>query len=432
MRSLINKNIDDYCCSIDETVIYSRYFLVEKAKGSFIWFKDIKEKYIDSIMGYSSTNFGHTNEELSSYVIRAVKKFDNFPTFNSLAKVELSKKLVNLLPNKISAQVYFPVGGAKAIDVAIKLARAYTKKQKILAFSNSFHGYSYAAMSVTDANFINKNQYFSDRLHEIVFFDFPDKNEINGKRKAIVVLEKISNYLKHNNNVAAVIFEPMQGANGFIIPPDNFLQKLTNLCKKHNVLSVCDEIQTGVCRTGHFYYHQYHNISPDIVLLGKSLAGGYYPLSAVIARKEIYNAISPSKSAFGSTFSNNLLGIEVANNVIKYIEKNGILDRVKKYGKYFFDQLNTLKNFEFIKNIHGVGLAASFDIDVPGKKIEYSTNIAKEIKKEAFNQKLIIQTAGIYGNKIKLTPSLLVEKEEIQLIIKKLKTTFEKINKILK
>lgn len=159
LKPFTRDDIERFNTPIDETVIYDPFSLVIKAKGSKIWIEGAEEPYIDLLMAYSSTNFGHVNETILSFVKEAAERYDNVIAFNSASKIELSRKLVELLPNSGNKIPYYPVGGTKAVEAAVKMAKAYTKKDTIVAFSGAFHGYSYVAMTFTDDSYIEKSQF---------------------------------------------------------------------------------------------------------------------------------------------------------------------------------------------------------------------------------------------------------------------------------
>lgn len=418
-----------YNAPVDETVIYNPLALVAKAKGSLVWVEGQKEPYFDLLMSYSSTNFGHVNKDILKFVKEAIKKYDNIIGFNSSHKVTLSKKLVELLPYPGNKITYYPVGGTKAIDAAIKLAKAYTKKDTVISFEGAFHGYSYTAMSVTDDRYIEKTQYGS-YPGIIKRFPFPHRLEKNADKVAEKILDNIREYLnKKNKEVAAIIFEPIQGAAGFIIPPKGFLENLINIARKNNVVTICDEIQTGIYRTGTFYYINQLKLNPDIVLLSKSLAGGYYPLSAVIANRELYESVDTKHSGFDSTFATNLFGIEVADKLLDYAKENKISERVKETGKYLKKELeNLFKQFPFIKDFDSVGMAYGYRVESSINNPEESALLAKKIRKIAFKNHLITQTAGIKGDHMKLAPNFFITKDEIAKILLRLKKTLEECN----
>lgn len=410
-----------YSIPIDETVIYDQSVMIKKAKGSYLYAEGDTEPYIDLLMGYSSTNFGHVNDRILKFTREAIRKYDNITSFNSRSRIELSRKLVNLLPFPDNKTVYYPVGGTKAIDASIKLAKAYTKRDGIVTFKGDFHGYSYGGMLVTDDSFVEKEQ-FGTLPGEVKTFPFPSRMSKTAGQDADRILGSIEGHLRSNKEkVAGILFEPIQGASGFIIPPDNFLKNLTALAKKYQVITICDEIQTGLGRTGTFYYINQLNIDPDIMLLGKSLAGGYYPLSAVIAGKNLFEAVGQNRSGFDSTFANNQMGVGIANKVVDFIQDEGILNQVNKTGAYFMNRLRDIfKDFDFIKDLDGVGMAYGYRIESPSNKTEDNSRLAKLIKQEAFKDHLILQTAGLNADRMKMSPSFFITEDEINKVMQKL------------
>lgn len=416
---------------LDETNYYDVSAMIEKAKGVNLWVKGDEKPYVDLIMGYSSTNFGHANKDILRIVSEAIQNYDNIPCFNSEDKIELSQRLVNLLPFPRDKLVYYPVGGTKAVDAAIKLARAYTRKSTIISFNGGFHGYGFGGMSVTDSNYIEKTQ-FGTEENLTTFFDYPDRRKPDAQKKATDILDEIDGYLKQNaNTVASIIFEPIQGAAGFKIPPDGFLPRLVDIARTYGVISICDEIQTGVCRTGSFYYINQVQLDPDVVLLGKSLAGGYYPLSAVIADRKMFEAVDHNRPGFDSTFANNLLAMKIANNTLQYIIDSKVIDNIQTGGKIFFDQLKPFEEMNFIKDIDGIGMAFSFRVEAPLNTLESNAKLAKAIRKEAYKNHLIIQTAGVNGDYIKLSPSFLITPREIDDVFVTLRSVLQSIRELI-
>ncbi len=161
------------------------------------------------------------------------------------------------------------------------------------------------------------------------------------------------------------------------------------------------------------------------MLLSKSLAGGYYPLSAVIANRELHEAVDNKHSGFDSTFGTNLFGIEIANKVVSYIKKNNISEIVKKTGEYFFSEFKQLvSNFEFIKDLDHIGMAYGYRVETKSRKIKESAELAKQIKKQAFGNHLIIQTAGVNGDHMKLAPNFFITKKEIHSVMNSFRKVF--------
>lgn len=425
-----NKNIR-YCCNVDETLLYDPLLVIDRTRDSYIWARGDSQPYVDLLMGYSSTNFGHANKTIVKFVKEAICRYDNLPSFNSREKIDLSKKLVLRLPYKRNCQVYFTVGGAESVETAIKMARTFTKKNKIISFKGGFHGYSVGSISVTDGAFANKRLYGT--LPKVSkSFEYPNSLYDTSLHASSIILDKIDNYLKRNGDkVAAIIFEPIQGAAGFIMPPKEFLLDLGKIATKYSVLTICDEIQTGIGRTGSFYYINQLNTKPDIVLLGKSLAGGYYPLGAVIAEAKLFKSMPPLRSRLDATFSNNFLGIAIANKTVDLLDGN-LLTQIERKGTYFLHRIKKMRQFEFVQDINGIGLALSLRIESPDKEVIDNKSLAILIKKECFKKHIIIQNAGIHGNYLKISPSFFIGKSLIDSVADTLFEVMDKVNRMVK
>lgn len=398
--------------AVDESVIYDPMALVERASGIHVWLENQSEPYVDLIMAYSSANFGHANPAVRAIVHEAIDQIDNVVAFNSRDTLELSRKLVGLLPHSGEHQVYYPVGGAKAVDAAIKLVRGATGRPRVISFEGGFHGYSYGAMLVTDPRFVDGKRY-GPLPGRVDRFPFPDRLEDVSGDHARRILHDIDRFLTTEaDSVGGCIFEPIQGAAGFVNPTDGFLEGLEAICRRHGVRTICDEIQMGVGRAGTFYAHEQFGIDPDVILLGKSLAGGYYPLSAVIARSELFERLECQGIGFDSTFSNNQFATRVANGVIDFLCDNRLLEQVRRLGHAFEAQLAPLWSSSVVAGASRVGLAFGFRLADP-LDTRASRVIARTLRSRAFDEHLIIQTAGANGDRIKLAPSFFMTTDQM-------------------
>lgn len=390
----------------DEIGIYNPNLSVEKAQGNLIWFEDGQEPYFDLMMAYGSTNFGHCNPIIVSAVKKTTERLDNIPAFNTSERDELSSILVDYLPSKNKDyQVYYTVGGAKAVDASIKLARIFTKKNGVICFDGAFHGYISGLIGITDRGYFNESY---DVIQNLQIFDlpFPDNNNGHSSDNVLSQLEKLLE--EKNSEIGVLVIEPIQGASGFKQTDKRFFEELQKLAKRYQIVIIADEIQMGIGRTGLFYSFERYGFEPDIILLGKSLAGGFYPLSAIIARKEYFDLIGGNKSGLDSTFSNNAFGIAIAREVVRMIADQKILEKSQQSGKKFYDLVKDLqeKHPHLITNTSVIGLACG--IQTP------STEKASLIKNKAFENKLIIQTAGTKGDYLKIAPSLLITEYELE------------------
>jgi len=411
---------NQFSCQCDESGLYDQFLVPEKAEGLYVWFKDQNEPYIDLGMGFSALNFGHQYPSIKRVIEVAIRTIDHVHSFNSESKLLLSKALAERTPGSPSKKVYFPVGGAMAVETAIKIARAYTGKTKIACFTGAFHGLSYGAMMLTDDPIIDKQQY-APYPGEAVRLPYADCYHCDESMKCeFQCLKEAEQRLSQDKDIAALIIEPIQGHNGFIIPPREFLFGLYKLCQQLGILFIDDEIQVGLGRTGRFLAIEHYDIEPDVVLLSKSLAGGYYPLSAVIAQKEIWDSISPVGSGIGSTFVNSPLATQVALEVLRILEEDGLMENAVSTGDYFTSRLKKFEQFRNIDNVTGLGLTQSFALVKDKVTREPEPEIAKKIQSEALKQHLVFCRTGANKDRIKLISPLWVKKEDIDMILEKL------------
>lgn len=421
-----------FSCQSDESGMYDQFLVPERAEGLYVWCKDHDEPYLDLGMGFSALNFGHQHPRLRRAVEEAVATIEHVHSLNSESKLLLSKALAEMTPGSPNKKVYFPVGGAMAVETAIKLARAYTGKTRIASFTGAFHGYSYGAMMVTDDAVIDKSLY-APYPGEAVRLPYAncyrcehDDHNAHGdchQRGAschFQCLQTAEQLLSQDNDIAALIIEPVQGHAGFIIPPKEFILGLKNLCQGKGILFIDDEIQVGMGRTGKFLAIEHFDVEPDIILLSKSLSGGYYPLSAVIARAEIWDRISPVASGIGSTFVNSPWATHVALEVLSVIEEDGLLKNAEKTGAYFTEQLKHLERFDCIDNVTGLGLTQSMAVVESKETRQPTPDMASRIQSEALRQHMMVCCSGVKRDRIKFVLPLWIDRKDIDMIVSKL------------
>jgi 4-aminobutyrate aminotransferase/(S)-3-amino-2-methylpropionate transaminase len=409
-----------FSCQCDESGLYDQFLVPERAEGFHVWFKGHDEPFLDLGMGFSALNFGHHHPAIREAAEEAIGRIDHVHSFNSESKLLLSKALAEMTPGSPDKKVYFPVGGAMAVETAIKLARAYTGKTRIASFTGAFHGYFYGAMMVTDDGVIDKPQY-SPYPGEALRLPYADcyhcSSHANCRLQCLLAAEQ---RLRQDDDVAALIIEPVQGHAGFVIPPREFLIGLMGLCRERDILFIDDEIQVGMGRTGKFLAIEHSDVEPDIVLLSKSLAGGYYPLSAVIARSDIWDHISPAGSGIGSTFVNSPLGTHIALKALSVLEKEGLLANAGRVGAYFTGRLNSLERFGCIGNVTGLGLTQSFAVVKSKETRQPAPEVAAAIQSEALRQRMIVCRSGVERDRIKFTLPLWVDRDTVDTIVERL------------
>ncbi len=402
--------------------MYDQFLVAESTEGMYVRFKDHAEPFLDLVMGYSATNFGHRHPAIVAAVHKAVDRIDHVHSFNCEAKIRVSAKLAQWVPGRPDVRTYFPVGGAMAIENAIKIARAATGRTKIASFEGAFHGYSYGAMMVTDRAFVNLDQFApmpgpEIRLPYGATWPCPaDQVESEVDHR----LEHIDHVLSSDPDIAAVIFEPVQGANGFLIPEKRFVRELWEITRRRGVLFIDDEIQVGVGRCGRMFAIDHFGVQPDIIVMGKSITAGYYPTSAVIARAELFDRIPPKRSGIGSTFGNNPLGLAIVEAVLDLIHQDRLFDEVEAKGDAFTAALRQMERYPFVANVTGLGLAHSFAVVKDCVDNLPDPDLAARLQVEALRRHILLYVAGTQKNRVKLFLPVTVTRDEMASVVARL------------
>lgn len=381
----------------------SKSFTYTKAHGSHIWLDDDQHPYLDLIMAYGSVNFGHTNPKIIDIVTESAKKYDNSSPFVYPERSELSSYLVNQLPYQIAEdyQVYYSIGGAKCVESAIELARLAMGRKGVISFTNSFHGFSTSVIGISDRRFYSQqhDQFGQEAVYNV---EFPSSEEESASS-----LLDLENILTHNQDIACVIMESAQGLAGFRTAPQSFFTGVQDLTHRYGVLLILDDILLGVGRVGALYSFGGLGLSPDMVLLGKSLAGGYYPLSAIVASQRLFDKAGVYCGGLDATFTNNPFGISIANGIQRMIQEDDLYSSTISSAQKFESIMHSLleEHREHIVSMFVFGFAGS---------IRFTSNaIANAIKDLCLEEHMIIQLAGMDQECIRMTPSILINDSEL-------------------
>ena len=376
------------------------------AKGAKVWDPEGRE-YIDMLSAYSAVNQGHCHPRIVAALVEQAQKL----TLSSRAFYNsVFGQYAQMITEMFGYENVLPMNtGAEAVETSVKLARkwAYAKKGVpegkaiVLSVEGNFHGRTLGVISMsTDPE---SRTGFGPYL-ENVGPTFQD----NGNMRTIRFGEAadLERALElHGKHVAAFLVEPIQGEAGIVVPPAGYLARVRELCTKHNVLLICDEIQTGLCRTGKMMAYEYENIRPDVVLLGKALSGGVYPVSAVLADKEIMHCIKPGEH--GSTYGGNPLGCAVAMTALRVLVDENMAERARVLGEKFRSGIESFKS-PFVKTVRGRGLFNAVVID------ESKSNKGRT----AWQFCLLLKSRGVLAkpthvNTIRFAPPLVISEEEL-------------------
>jgi ornithine--oxo-acid transaminase len=371
--------------------------VIERGEG--VWLYDIEgRKYLDCLSAYSAVNQGHCHPKiLKTATAQSAKLTLTSRAFRNIEFPMFCKELCELLGYQKSLLMN---SGAEAVETAVKVVRkwGYTVKgipkdqAEIIVCKNNFHG-----RTTTIISFSSEEAYKKDFGPFTPGFKFVPHGDIAELEKAIT------------KNTCAFLIEPIQGESGVLIPPDGYLKKAKELCEKHNVLFVADEIQTGLGRTGKLLACEHENVRPDVVILGKALAGGFYPVSAVISDEEVLGIFQPGDH--GSTFGGNALACAIGRTALKVIVEEKLVERSEKLGAMALEELKTLKHENLI-DVRGRGLMIALELNVPARPF------CEKLKD------LGILCKETHSTIIRITPPLIITEEDLRWAVSQIKTLF--------
>ncbi len=378
----------------------SHEVFIARGENAEIW--DVEGKrYVDFAGGIAVLNTGHRHPA----VIAAVKAQLDLYThtcFQVLAYepyVELAERINALAPGNFAKKTLFLSTGAEAIENAVKIARAYTKRTAIIAFTSGYHGRTLLTLGLTGKVAPYKTG-FGPFPAEIFHAQFPNALHGVSVDDSIASVESIFKNDVEASRVAAIIVEPVQGEGGFNVAPAQFLQRLRTLCDQHGIVFIADEIQTGAGRTGTWFAVEQSNVAPDLITMAKSMAGGF-PISAVVGRAEVMDA--PAPGGLGGTYAGSPLACAAALAVLDVFEREKLLDRSKALGAHITASLKALATrHRCIVEVRGLGAMVAMELCVDGDPNRPDADMTKRLVAEATRRGLILLSCGTYGNVIRI------------------------------
>lgn len=370
--------------------------VLEKGEGVYVW--DVEGKqYFDFLSAYSAVNQGHSHPKIVKALTEQAQKLSlTSRAFYNSNLGEYEKKITSLF----GFDKVLPMNsGAEAVETAIKLARKWSYEvkgikdgyAKIIVCENNFHGRTTTIVSFSnDKDAHNNYGPFTPGFLRIPY------NDIEALAK---VLEDEAEH------IAAFLVEPIQGEAGVYVPDEGYLKNASELCKKHNVLFIADEVQTGIARTGKLIACHHENVQPDILILGKALSGGMYPVSAVLANDNIMQVIHPGQH--GSTFGGNPLACAVAVAALDVVEEEQLSERAEELGKFFRAEIQKIiAKTDLIYQVRGKGLLNAILVnDTPESPTAW--NLCMQFAENGLLAK------PTHGNIIRLAPPLVITKEQL-------------------
>jgi ornithine--oxo-acid transaminase len=373
--------------------------VIERAQGA--WVYDVEGKrYLDCLASYSAVNQGHCHPRiLQTLIDQAHKVTLTSRAFRNDQLPLLYKELHELTGYDMALPMN---SGAEAVETAVKTARkwGYTVKgvpechSEIIVCANNFHG-----RTITIISFSTDEQYrrgFGPFTPGFKIIPYGDPRALIGAITA---------------NTCAFLVEPIQGEAGIIIPPDGFLREAADICRRNRVLLMADEIQSGLGRTGKLFAYMHEGIHPDVLIIGKALAGGFYPVSAVLASKNILGVYQPGDH--GSTFGGNPLGCAVARTALRVLIEEKMVERSAELGAYFLDRLRTLRSRD-LREVRGRGLWIGIEMNSPARPYCEALKLEGILCKET------------HDRVIRIAPPLVITREEIDWAFGRIKRVIEK------
>ncbi|MBD7913063.1 aminotransferase class III-fold pyridoxal phosphate-dependent enzyme [Clostridium cibarium] len=392
------------------------------------------KRYLDATSAALNASCGYNHSKIINGITKQMSTLMNFDLsrYSTIPPIELAKEISDLLPEKLT-RTFYCTSGSEATEAAVKMAQMYFEltgkknKKQVISLELGYHGSTIGAISISHSEYVQANNvYLTSVYHSIPaprcskcqkFIEHNDCEMPN----ALLLEDKIREL--GADNVAAFIMEPILGIGGYIIPPYDYIQKVSEICKEYNVLFILDETMTSFGRTGKMFAFEHFGVVPDILVCGKGISGGYFPLSTITTSEEIYCSFKNDRYLggfrHGHTNSGHASGIAAAIATLEVIESENLVDNSRKIGELLLFHLKPLEDtYKFINNIRGLGLMVAIDFK--------SEQLCYEACMSCFDKGLIVRQAN---QALALLPPLIICEEEAQKIIKIIKSVLSDMQK---
>ena len=389
--------------------------VIEKAHGAVV--TDINGKeYIDCFSGIAVVNAGHCNEKINEAAKAQMDKLVHCCSYvyHSQPTADLAEKLAQITPGKLKKS-FFGSGGAEAIEGGLRLAKQYTERTEFISLQASFHGRSYATLSITGLSGRKKRggPYMTGCSFLPAPYCYRCFFELEYPKCSLRCARALEDILLYDTygDVACFIAEPILGEGGIIAPPDDYFLEIDKILKKHGILLLIDEVQTGFCRTGKMFGIEHYGVEPDIMAMAKGIANGF-PLSAFIAREEVADSFKPGDHL--STFGGNPVSCAAALANIEFLEKQKLADESLKKGELLKAQFEHLRaKHKLIGEIRGKGLMLGIELVRDDQKTPANSE-GNKIRDFCCEMGLLIGLGGVYGNVLRVQPPLVISNDQLE------------------
>jgi 4-aminobutyrate aminotransferase / (S)-3-amino-2-methylpropionate transaminase / 5-aminovalerate transaminase len=376
--------------------------------------------FIDLAGAIGSLNVGHCPPKVVEALKNQVDQYIH-PCFHVMMYepyVQLAEKLNKITPGTHQKKTFFLNSGAEAVENAVKIARKYTGRKAIISFERGFHGRTLLAMSLTSKVKPYKFGFgpFAPDTYKMAYpYYYRKPNGMTNEELDAEFLRRLEDFFLSEvpaEDVAAIIMEPVQGEGGFIVPSKTFVQGVKRICEKYGILFIADEVQTGFGRTGKMFAIEHFEVVPDLMTMSKSIGAGL-PISAVTGRAEIMDAPNPGE--IGGTYGGSPLGCVAALQVIGMLQEENLIERANVIGQIAINRFKELqKKYEMIGDVRGLGAMVAVEFVKDPVTKEPNKELTASVLKECHQRGVILMSAGIYGNVIRLLSPLIITNEQIE------------------
>jgi 4-aminobutyrate aminotransferase / (S)-3-amino-2-methylpropionate transaminase / 5-aminovalerate transaminase len=397
--------------AVARPLIVHEPIVAERARGATITDVD-GNTFVDFVGGVGVANVGHNHPRVVAAIGEQIERFlhTDFTVVPYEGYVELAERLGALAPMTGETRCAFFNAGAEAVENAVKLARLYTKRQAVIAFEGAFHGRTWMALTMTSKTHPYKTN-LGPFAPEVYRAPYPHAYRGPGGAEALAALERLFTTHVSPDHVAAIVFEPQQGEGGFIPAPDEFVAGLREICDRHGIVLVADEVQTGFGRTARMFAMEHFDVEPDLMIVAKSIAGGL-PLSGVVGRAEIMD--DPHPGAIGGTFIGNPVSLAAACAVLDVFAEEQLVARAEILGDALRARMLAWQSrWSQIGDVRGLGAMLATELVEDPETKTPAPELTEAVIGEAFGRGLLLLKAGVNGNCIRVLCPLTTTESEL-------------------
>lgn len=391
---------------------------VEKARGALVWDVEGKE-YIDFAGGIGGMNVGHSHPKVVAALKDQAERFTHTCLMVApyASAVQLAEKICQAAPGEDPKAVAYVTSGAEAVESAVKIARHHTRRTGVVTLANGYHGRTMLTMAMTGRVMPFKAGFgpFAPEVYKIgspycyrcpIGKTYPACDTACADLLRELFIKEIS-----ADCVACMVMEPVLGEGGFIVPPKAYVQKIKAICEEHGILFVCDEIQTGIGRTGKMYAIEHFDVVPDMITTAKSLAAGV-PIAAVVGKRDIMDSVHPG--GIGGTYSGNPLGCAAGLAVFDILASEDLINRSEAIGRKIRSRFDLFKeNYPLVGDVRGMGAMVAMELVTDRESKAPATELAKALTGRCLEKGLLVLASGTYGNVIRTLSPLVITDEQL-------------------